>query len=118
MRPITMIEMLVLSAASDDYENLEQVYRSLALEFSAENYDPSNPKSFYWREAAQAPSLSEIANAIRQLTVDGLLEGRMEDGSPIVTLHDPSLVWQGWFRTTETGLNLLQNSVREEKGSG
>jgi hypothetical protein len=47
---LTETERLVLNAAADDIENLEQIYRSVSLEFSAENYEPDNPQAFYWRE--------------------------------------------------------------------
>jgi hypothetical protein len=100
MKALSAIEQLVLGAASDDFENLEQIYRSLCLEFSPEKYKPSDPKSFYWREATNAPSLAEIADAIRILTVEGLLEGRTESGAAPNPQGDPAFVWRAWFRAT------------------
>lgn len=108
MSPITKTEMLVLNATSDDYENLEQIYRSLALELSAANYDPLNANSFYWREAMDAPPLSAVANAIKHLVSCGLLEGRTENGSLIEMPFESSFVWEGWFRATKLGLRIIQ----------
>jgi hypothetical protein len=102
MRSYT-IEQLVLGTATDDYENLEQLYRSLCLDFSAENYDASNEQCFYWRAGVDAPPLSELADAVRKLVTRGLLEGRWDDGRPIAPDDDPSFVWQGWFRTSNAG---------------
>jgi hypothetical protein len=107
MSELTQLDHQVLNAAVDDYESLEQIYRSLALEFSAENYNPSDPTAFYWREAERAPSLAEIADAITRLTTQGLLEARTEVGSHVTAIDDPSIVWNGWFHTTDRGRQLL-----------
>ncbi|MCH7725750.1 MAG: hypothetical protein IH991_04610 [Planctomycetes bacterium] len=111
MAELTTTELLILNAASDDFENLEQLYRSLSLQFSAENYDPTNPQSFYWREATHAPQLCELANAIIKLVEQGSLEGKSEDGKIINHICDASLVWQGWFRTTQSGLDVIGSDV-------
>lgn len=116
LNPITKTEVLVLNAASDDYENLEQIYRSLVLEFSPDNYDPLKTNFFGWREAADAPSLSKLADAIKLLTNKGLLAGRTENGMPIAIPFDSSVVWQGWFRTTELGLKITQAADDHQKG--
>ena len=106
MKTLSSIERLVLDAASDDFESLENVYRSISLEFSAKNYKQSDPKAFYLRPAANAPLLAEIADAIKKLTVEGLLEARAEDGAPPNPLEDSAFVWLAWFRTTKEGLEL------------
>lgn len=116
LNPITKTEVLVLNAASDDYENLERIYRSIVLEFSPDNYDPLNTNFFYWREAADAPSLSKLADAIKLLINKGLLAGRTENGMPIAIPFDSSVVWQGWFRTTELGLKIIQAADDHQKG--
>ena len=102
LKTLSSIERLVLDAASDDFESLENVYRSISLEFSAKNYKQSDPKAFY----LHAPLLAEIADAIKKLTVEGLLEARAEDGAPPNPLEDSAFVWLAWFRTTKEGLEL------------
>lgn len=110
MKILSLTEQLVLNAGCDDFENLEQVYRSIALEFSAENFDPSDVKSFYWRQRIGAPSLAEIADTIKKLITEGLLEARTESGTPPNTEGDSAFVWRTWFRTTERGMEVLRRS--------
>lgn len=107
LNPISKTEMLILNATSDDYENLEQIYRSLVLEFSPENFDPLNANSYYWREASDAPSLADVANAIKGLVDKGLMEGKTRNGDPIETPIEPVWVWEGWFRPTKLGFSYL-----------
>ena len=109
MSELTQLDHQVLNAAVDDYESLEQIYRSLSLEFSAENYSPSDPRAFYWREAVSAASLAEIAGAISRLMAQGLLEARTEDGSNVTAIDDLSIVWNGWFHTTDRGRQSLDS---------
>lgn len=109
MRTLSLIEQLVLDAASDDFEALEQIYRSICLEFSADNYKPSDPESFYLRSAANAPLLAEIADAIKKLATEGLLEAKTETGVTPDFQGDSAFVWQAWFRTTKDGLVMLQD---------
>lgn len=108
MNPISKTEMLVLNATSDDYENLEQICRSLALDFSPENFNFLNSNYFHQRETIDALLLTEVENAIKELVNKGLLEGRTEKGTPIEIPIEPSLVWRGWFRASEIGLRLLK----------
>lgn len=108
MLELSQLDRRVLNAAVDDFESLEQIYRSLCLEFSAEEYNASEPRSFYWREATSAPLLAEIAEAIRGLVAKSLLEARREDGSKVTTVDDLSIVWNGWFRTTDRGRESLE----------
>ena len=80
MLQLESLEFRILNETSDDAENLEQIYRALSLEFSADRYDPADPNSYYWREAADAASLADIANAVKSLVEGGLL----------VVRHDPA----------------------------
>jgi hypothetical protein len=97
MNAHSSLEILILNATSDDFENLEQIYRSVCLEFSPEHYDPNNSKSFYWRESANAPSLAELAEAVKKLALEGVLEAKTEAGKPANLKGDSSIIWQAWF---------------------
>jgi hypothetical protein len=116
MSALTELEYDVLNATADDFESLEHFYRSLNREFSAEHYDLANPESLYWREAARATALAEIAEAIRSLVARGLLEGQTEDGSRFSTIGDASIVWRGWFHTTPEGQQSLAAAVQAAEG--
>jgi hypothetical protein len=107
MKTLSPTEQLVLDFSRDDFESLEVLYRSIALEFSAENY----PKSFYWRSAADAPLLSQIADAIKNLTAQGLLEAKMEDGTSPNPHGDLTFVWRAWFHTTKEGIKVLESEI-------
>src|SRR5439155_6956774 len=69
MRQITSTEWLVLNATADDAENLEQIYRSLAFECSADPNHSGDSHAYHWREARPPVLLSEIADAIQSLVV-------------------------------------------------
>jgi len=100
------LELQVLNTTSDDIENLEQIYRSLSLEFSSQHFRPDDPTAFYWRAAHDGPSLADIANSLRSLIEKGLLEVRTEDGRSTNSLTDLSVIWSAWFRATPAGRNL------------
>lgn len=118
MSNLTSLEFEVLTATMDDVESLEQIYSLLALEFSAENYRPSDPNAFYLRRAKDAPVLEEIADAITKLMAQGLLAARREDGSHVTGLDELSIVWKGWFYPTEQGRELLQDFSRHSRSIG
>jgi len=109
MSPVTKTQWLVLNATSDDFEDLEQIYRSICLEFSAERYDPSDPKSFYWREGADAVPLSDIVEALRFLVDHGMLSVRSPQGDIVVAppTNDLSYLLRSWFGITATGRAVL-----------
>jgi hypothetical protein len=101
MLVLTKTQWKVLNATADDYEDLEQIYKSICLEFSSDRYDPSDPNSFYWRAAADRVLLAEIADCIRSLVDQRLLTVRMtESGGPPSSYSDLSYVWKGWFQMT------------------
>jgi hypothetical protein len=110
MKNLSKIERLVLEAASDDFENLEHIYRSISLEFSAKKFKPADPNSFYWREAVNAPPLTQIADAIKILASEGFLESRTESGTTPSTEGDSAFVWRAWFHTTKDAMSLLRSS--------
>jgi hypothetical protein len=75
---ITSMEWHVLNATADDAENLEQIYRSLAFECSADPDHPGDPAAYCWREARPQVLLSEIADAIQSLVARGFLVPRRD----------------------------------------
>jgi hypothetical protein len=108
MTALTKTQWLVLNATADDFEDLEHIYRSICLEFSAEKYDPSDPDAFYWREASDVATLSEIVEALRVLVDRGLVSVRLPQGDTFVrTSHDLSYLWRGWFSITDMGRTAL-----------
>lgn len=110
MKALSSIEQLVLNAASDDFENLEHIYRSISLEFSSENFKPNDPKSFYWREAPNAPALGAVADAVQKLTMEGLLQARTESGAALNPRADSKFVWQAWFHATKEVIAALRDA--------
>jgi len=110
MTRLTKTQWLVLSATADDFEDLERIYRSICLEFSAERYDAADPASFYWREATDAVPLSEIVEALRLLVDNELLSVRFPQGDSIAhPSNDLSYLWRGWFGITEAGKTALSS---------
>ncbi len=111
MSALAKAQWLILNATADDYEDLEQIYRSICLEFSSERYKPSDPTSFYWRQAKDPVALSEIVDNLRLLVNDGLLAVKMADSGVLPdTSNDLSYLWQGWFRVTPKGRAILAAS--------
>ena len=102
---LTNFEAEVLNAVADDVENLEHIYKSLALDFSAENYQSGDVSAFYWRQREPQIFLADIADALITLTQKGLLTVRLEDGQAIVTGFE--YAWQGWFGLTQWGRAML-----------
>lgn len=100
---------LVLNATTDDFEDLEQIYRSVCLTFSPERYSPSDPGAFYLRPSEDAVPLSEIVEAIRYLVDHGLLGVHLPDNySDARDPKDVSYLWRAWFKITEKGRIALQ----------
>ncbi len=98
----------VLNATADDWENLEQIYLMVCLEFSAEDYER---QGFYYRPTRGAPLLEEIADRIRDLVEAGLLTPVMgENGCPVRDLADKSYVWRAWFAMTPAGRAAWESS--------
>lgn len=126
MNRFTKTQWLVLNTTADDFEDLEQIYRSISLEFSAERYDPSDPESFYWREGADAVPFSEIVEALRFLVDQKMLSARLSNGDPVVHPDsDLSYLWRAWFGITDAGRTALsssgktaQNDFRGDRGQG
>jgi hypothetical protein len=102
---LTEFESDVLNAMADDIENLEQIYKSLALEFSPENYQSGDVSAFYWRQREPQIFLADIADALTTLTRKGLLTVRLEDGQAISSGFE--YAWQGWFGLTQLGRAML-----------
>jgi len=88
------------------WENLEQIYKGLALEFSAEAYQSDN---FYWRQGRKFLLLSTVADTILSLVNKQLLAVRFEkDSLPGSAL---SYVWRGWFAMTDAGKALWESDA-------
>ena len=108
---LTSIQLAILNAMADDLENLEQIYKSVCLEFSSEQFDPSNPGSFYWRAATNGWLLSEVADNLVTLFDYGFIECRLH-GKPgfLHVPQDLSFVWRGWFQMTVKGRDAFDNA--------
>jgi hypothetical protein len=105
MHPPNKIRRLILEATSDDFEDLEQIYRSICLEFSPERYDLADPNAFYWRESADRIRLGDLIDNLKALVDEGLLRVRVPDSDePPDTSGDLSYLWRGWFGLTPQGL--------------
>ncbi len=101
----------ILNATADDWENLEQLYHMLCLDFSAEAYAESEKRAYCIRPAEGAPLLEELADRIVELVASGLLEARRGGGDqPVPDLSDRSYVWQAWFRMTPSGRSVWASS--------
>ncbi len=107
---ILTLEQEVLNAASDDWESLEQIYRSIALDFSAEHYSADNRASYYWRDSGRGFSLSQISDAIQRLVGDGLLKAKREDGTSVNTVANGEVL-QCWFLISDSGREWLNSSI-------
>jgi hypothetical protein len=115
MNSLTKTQWLVLNATADDFENLEQIYRSMALEFSAERYSTSDTKAFYWRESADCVPLSEIVEAVRFLVDHHMLSIRLSEGEFVSPASDDfSYLWRAWFGITVAGRNALEEERKGE----
>ena len=110
MARLSQNELRVLDAVADDVENLEQIYRAVALEFVEDESVPRGPKltAGYWQERNDAILLSDVAAAMVRLVAQGLLEPVMdENGNPWRNTDHPSMVWRAWFRITKLGMAAL-----------
>ena len=98
----------ILDATADDCENLEQIYRLVCFEFSAEDYERG---AYYYRPIRGAPLLEEVADRLRTLVEAGLLTAVMdENGFPPRNLADLSYVWRAWFAMTPQGRSAWESS--------
>lgn len=104
------IDQEVLNAVSDDWESLEQIYRSITLEFSSERYSPDDPASFYWRDSGRGFSLPQISECIERLVREGLLKARREDGSFVDSVADGEVL-RCWFFASDLGRQWLNDSI-------
>lgn len=98
MSCLTPLEWSVLNATADDAENLEQIYKVIAFEFSAENYSRDDPDAFYWRERTPPVLLADVADAVHSLLNRGLLQARSES--------EDGCLWRSWFEPTAEGRRL------------
>lgn len=100
----------VLNATADDWENLEQIYHLICLDFSAEHYADREAGTFYLRAAQGAPLLQEIADRLCTLVEAGLLEARSDSATSAPDRQDRSFVWRAWFRMTPEGRKVWESS--------
>lgn len=108
---LTKTQWLVLNATADDFEDLEQIYRSINLEFRSQ--EDEVPTSFYWSDAKDRVPLSEIADCIRILLGQGLLTARMADTGGPPDMNDPSCIWRAWFQMTPEARSLVESSASQ-----
>lgn len=108
---LTKTQWLVLNATSDDFEDFENIYISINMEFCTQ--ESSSSYSFCWRDANDRVSLAEIAECIRSLVAQGLLTVRMTDGGGPSDMHDLSYIWNGWFQMTPEGRALVESSASQ-----
>ena len=104
------IEQEILNATSDDWESLEQIYRSVCLEFSSENYVSGDPTLFYLRDNSRGISLAQIADTTIQLVGAGMLNSRCEDGSFLQTISGDQ-AWKCWYKVSSKGHKALLDSI-------
>lgn len=103
MATVSRVDREILNSLSDDMENLEQIYRSICLEFSAESYGRTG-EGFYWREARHAIPLSDLADALSGLLDRGLVEALLEGHDrPITHTGDRGFLCRAWYRLTPLG---------------
>ncbi len=71
MHVVDKAEWEILNATADDWENLEQIYKMVCFDFSAQNYADAEKGAYYMRPAKGAPLLEEIADRICGLVGSG-----------------------------------------------
>ncbi len=98
---MTDLGQKIIASLSDDWENLEQLYKMISLEYVQGSQESGNP---CWKGAKEHYLLSEIADALFSLWADGYVQVRLDGAKPTeFTRADPSQVWRGWFSLTERG---------------
>jgi heme exporter protein D len=103
MRTLDKVAWEVLNATADDCENLEQIYRQVCCQLVRVG-DKGAP-SYAFRPISQAPQLSEIADHVRELVDQGLLQIACdENGNPWQDDGNSSYVWRAWFRMSPEGI--------------
>ena len=108
---LTETQWLVLNATADDFEDLEQIYRSINLEFCPQEDAVST--SVCWSDAKNRVPLADIADCIRSLFGQGLLTARMADTGGPPDTNDPSYVWRAWFQMTPEARALVESSASQ-----
>ena len=108
MTALTRIESLALNETLDDAENLEEIYRSLALQpVSSSCASSGGPMVF--SESESHVSLAELADAIRSLVDRKLLIVR-HDPAQSPANNDLSYVWRCWFEASPEARELYDQS--------
>jgi hypothetical protein len=111
MYPLDKTAWEVLNATADDWENLEQIYKMVCLEFSPKQYEKREQGAYFFRPGRGAPSLEEIADQICELVEAGFLAARQgESGAPVSDFSDRRYVWRAWFRMTPAGQQAWDSS--------
>jgi hypothetical protein len=104
MHVIDKTDWEILNATADDWENLEQLYRLMSFEESADNGGLQGAQADFLRTVKGAATLEDIANHVRGLVETGLLEARLEPSHrSAADVNDLSFVWRGWFTMTPQG---------------
>lgn len=105
---ISKIEAFVLNSMVDDCENLEQIYKSIAFEFSSDLHEV-NPKSFYLRPNKEfSYSLDIVIETLIKFVNEGIISIRNPED--INKNINNSFIWKCWFDLTEKGKLLLNKN--------
>jgi hypothetical protein len=106
----------ILNATADDCENLEQIYLQISYELVSE---PDCHSDYLYRAIPRAPSLSEVADKIRELVKEGLLQVEMNDRGrrPRKKPKVLRFVWRAWFGMTGRGRDLWEKSEYARESS-
>jgi hypothetical protein len=108
MMNLTRTQMLVLNSTADDWENLEQIYRSVCLEYLPD-ISGSSPGSLCWRQGRFFIELSEVVDALQSVVEEGLMAVKSSDGKDVEDFRrDLSYLWRGWFKMTPEGRARLE----------
>ena len=96
---VTNVQFEILNALSDDWEDLEQIFKLISLEYVA----PPEASAPCWRKSKTPLRLAEIADELPVLRARGMVQVRLEDRETAVEVGDLSYVWNGWFALTASG---------------
>jgi hypothetical protein len=101
MFPLHPVDWEILNATADDCENLEQIYLAVCFEFM-----PAGEGDGAFRRLSASVPLSEVADRLRNLVGNGLLNAVTDDGRPSPDYRCDEYVWKAWFAMTVEGRRL------------
>jgi hypothetical protein len=104
------VEQEVLNSACDDWENLEQIYRSIVFEFFEENYDPNDAQTYYWRDRQTGLTLASIIGCVVKLVETRMLDARTENGEETIVVNIANIA-EVWLKSSSSGMEYLRASL-------